>query len=132
MKPAAFDYVRAENLDEALTVLAEHGSEARIIAGGQSLLPMLNMRLAKPALLVDIMGVAGLDQVWRVSSRCWRPPCPGSATTRPARAAPSAAPSLMPTQAPRYRFAWSRSVARFACALAASAAYSRRKPSSRA
>lgn len=65
MKPAPFDYLRAGSLDEALAALAEHGSEARIIAGGQSLLPMLNMRLAKPALLIDIMGVAGLDQVRR-------------------------------------------------------------------
>lgn len=65
MKPAPFDYVRARDLDEALAALAEHGSDARIIAGGQSLLPMLNMRLAKPAVLVDIMGIAGLDQVRR-------------------------------------------------------------------
>lgn len=65
MKPAPFDYLRAGSLDEALAALAEHGSEARIIAGGQSLLPMLNMRLAKPALLVDIMGVAGLGEVRR-------------------------------------------------------------------
>ena len=59
MKPAPFDYLRAGSLDQALAALAEHGAEARIIAGGQSLLPMLNMRLAKPALLIDIMGVAG-------------------------------------------------------------------------
>lgn len=65
MKPAPFDYLRAGSLDEALAALAEHGSEARIIAGGQSLLPMLNMRLARPAVLIDIMGVAGLDQVRR-------------------------------------------------------------------
>lgn len=65
MKPAPFDYVRARDLGEALEALAQHGSEARIIAGGQSLLPMLNMRLAKPAVLVDIMGIAGLDQVRR-------------------------------------------------------------------
>ncbi|MBN9438057.1 FAD binding domain-containing protein [Bosea sp. (in: a-proteobacteria)] len=65
MKPAPFDYLRAGSLDEALAALAEHGSDARIIAGGQSLLPMLNMRLAKPTLLIDVMGVAGLDQVRR-------------------------------------------------------------------
>lgn len=65
MKPAPFDYVRARDLTEALDTLAQHGSEARIIAGGQSLLPMLNMRLAKPAVLVDIMGIAELDQVRR-------------------------------------------------------------------
>jgi hypothetical protein len=49
MKPAAFDYVRAESLDEALDVLRNEGSDARIIAGGQSLMAMLNMRLAKPS-----------------------------------------------------------------------------------
>jgi 2-furoyl-CoA dehydrogenase FAD binding subunit len=65
MKPAPFDYIRARDLNEALEALAQHGSEARVIAGGQSLLPMLNMRLAKPAVLVDIMGIAGLDQVRR-------------------------------------------------------------------
>ena len=46
MKPAAFDYVRAEHLDEVLAGLAREGGDARIIAGGQSLMPMLNMRLA--------------------------------------------------------------------------------------
>jgi CO/xanthine dehydrogenase FAD-binding subunit len=48
MKPAAFDYVRAGHLDEVLDVLRREGGDARIIAGGQSLMPMLNMRLAKP------------------------------------------------------------------------------------
>ena len=63
MKPAAFDYVRAESLDEALEVLRNEGSNARIIAGGQSLMPMLNMRLAKPRVLVDIMRLEGLRNI---------------------------------------------------------------------
>ncbi|MBV8534216.1 MAG: FAD binding domain-containing protein [Alphaproteobacteria bacterium] len=58
MKPASFDYVRAESAAEALDVLRAEGANARVLAGGQSLLPMLNMRLAKPAVLVDIMAVA--------------------------------------------------------------------------
>jgi len=58
MKPAAFDYVRAESAAEVLDVLHAEGANARVLAGGQSLLPMLNMRLAKPAVLVDIMAVA--------------------------------------------------------------------------
>jgi len=58
MKPAAFDYVRAESAAEALEVLHAEGAGARVLAGGQSLLPMLNMRLARPAVLVDIMAVA--------------------------------------------------------------------------
>jgi 2-furoyl-CoA dehydrogenase FAD binding subunit len=58
MKPAAFDYVRAETPEEAIEVLHQEGDDARILAGGQSLLPMLNMRLARPRVLVDIMAVA--------------------------------------------------------------------------
>ena len=63
MKPAAFDYVRAESLDEALEVLRNEGGDARIIAGGQSLMPMLNMRLAKPRVLVDIMRLEELRKI---------------------------------------------------------------------
>jgi 2-furoyl-CoA dehydrogenase FAD binding subunit len=65
MKPAAFDYVRAEHLDEALGVLSEEGSDARVIAGGQSLMAMLNMRLAKPKTLIDIMRLPDLDRIER-------------------------------------------------------------------
>lgn len=54
MKPAAFDYVRPDNVAEALAALAETGDEARLLAGGQSLLSILNMRLAKPERLIDI------------------------------------------------------------------------------
>jgi 2-furoyl-CoA dehydrogenase FAD binding subunit len=63
MKPAAFDYVRAEHLDEVLDVLGREGGEARIIAGGQSLLPMLNMRLARPKTLIDIMRLPELARI---------------------------------------------------------------------
>ncbi len=63
MKPAAFDYVRAETLDEALDVLANEGGDARVIAGGQSLMAMLNMRLARPKVLVDIMRITALDSI---------------------------------------------------------------------
>lgn len=54
MKPAPFDYVRADSADEATALLAEHGDDARVLAGGQSLMAVLNMRLAQPQLLVDI------------------------------------------------------------------------------
>lgn len=54
MKPAAFDYVRVANKREALEILAEHGEQARIIAGGQSLMAVLNMRLTQPKVLIDI------------------------------------------------------------------------------
>ncbi|HEY6075282.1 MAG TPA: FAD binding domain-containing protein, partial [Gaiella sp.] len=63
MKPAPFDYVRPESLDDALAALAEAGGEAKVLAGGQSLVPALNMRLLRPALLVDVNRVAGLDDV---------------------------------------------------------------------
>jgi 2-furoyl-CoA dehydrogenase FAD binding subunit len=63
MKPAAFDYVRAETLDEALEVLRQEGSDARIIAGGQSLMAMLNMRLARPRTLIDIMRLPELARI---------------------------------------------------------------------
>jgi 2-furoyl-CoA dehydrogenase FAD binding subunit len=58
MKPPRFDYLAAKSAEEALETLAEEGGEASILAGGQSLLPMLNMRLARPQVLVDIMGIA--------------------------------------------------------------------------
>ena len=54
MKAGAFDYVRAASLSQALTLLAEHGDDAKLLAGGQSLLPALNLRLSVPALLIDI------------------------------------------------------------------------------
>jgi 2-furoyl-CoA dehydrogenase FAD binding subunit len=63
MKPAPFDYVRAETVEEALDVLAQTGGDARILAGGQSLLPMVNMRLARPETVIDVMRVHALKQV---------------------------------------------------------------------
>ncbi|WP_058833478.1 FAD binding domain-containing protein [Luteimonas abyssi] len=63
MKPAPFDYVRATHPDEVLAHLHEAGDQARILAGGQSLVPMLNMRLAKPAVLVDVMHVDALSRI---------------------------------------------------------------------
>lgn len=60
MKPAPFEYHAPDTLDEVLGLLAEHGDEAKVIAGGQSLVPMLAMRLARPTQLVDVNGVAGL------------------------------------------------------------------------
>lgn len=63
MKPAAFDYVRADSAEAACALLAEHGDEARILAGGQSLMAVLNMRLAQPALLIDISRSASLARI---------------------------------------------------------------------
>jgi 2-furoyl-CoA dehydrogenase FAD binding subunit len=54
MKPAPFDYLRPETVEEALMALASHGEAARVLAGGQSLMAMLNMRLVEPALVIDV------------------------------------------------------------------------------
>ena len=60
MKPPPFDYARAESVEEAVALLAKHGDEAKIIAGGQSLMPMLAFRMAEPRLLVDIGSISKL------------------------------------------------------------------------
>lgn len=62
MKPAPFGYLSAGSLEEALDALHRHGGDARIVAGGQSLLPMLNMRLTKPAMLIDVMRIEALRE----------------------------------------------------------------------
>ena len=63
MKPPAFRYERPASTAEALELLAEHGDDARPLAGGQSLVPMLNLRLAAPAVVVDLNGLSGLDRL---------------------------------------------------------------------
>jgi aerobic carbon-monoxide dehydrogenase medium subunit len=63
MKPAAFSYYRPASLDEALALLTHHGAEAKLLAGGQSLVPMMNMRLATPMHLIDINDLSELAQV---------------------------------------------------------------------
>ena len=63
MKPPPFRYLRPASLDEALAALAEHGPEAKILAGGQSLVPLLNFRIARPAVIVDVNGLRELDGV---------------------------------------------------------------------
>jgi 2-furoyl-CoA dehydrogenase FAD binding subunit len=65
MKPARFDYMAAGSLAEALATLHEHGDQARIIAGGQSLMAMLNMRLVKPQILLDISHLEELRYIRR-------------------------------------------------------------------
>ena len=65
MKPAPFMYAAAENVEDAISVLAEHGDEAKVLAGGQSLLPLMNLRLARPGVLVDINRISALDGIAR-------------------------------------------------------------------
>jgi aerobic carbon-monoxide dehydrogenase medium subunit len=59
--PASFEYAAPRTLDQALSLLAEHRDDAKVLAGGQSLIPLMKLRFAAPALLVDINSVAGLD-----------------------------------------------------------------------
>jgi carbon-monoxide dehydrogenase medium subunit len=59
--PAAFEYLRVQSVDEAVARLLEHGAEARVLAGGQSLIPAMRFRLARPAVLVDINAVRELS-----------------------------------------------------------------------
>ena len=65
MKPAPFKYIAASSVEHALSLKADYGDEARFLAGGQSLIPAMNFRLARPAVLIDINGLddlAGVDQ----------------------------------------------------------------------
>jgi len=63
MKPARFEYFAPDGVLEAVSVLAQHAGEAKVIAGGQSLVPLLNMRLARPAALVDLNRIPELDYI---------------------------------------------------------------------
>ena len=124
VKPPPFEYVRAESLEEALAALAQAGPDAKLLAGGQSLAPLLNLRLAAPSVLVDLNGISDLDAIRpengsvRIGAlaRQARSPrsscataCPlaealrTSATLQPATAARWAARSPMPTAAPSCR-----------------------------
>ncbi len=75
MIPGQFDYCRPGDLDEALRILRDREGEAKILSGGYSLLPMMKLRLAQPALLVDLRAVGGLDGIirtdddWRIGGR---------------------------------------------------------------
>lgn len=63
MKPAPFDYHDPDTIDEVLSLLAEHGDDAAILAGGQSLIPLLNLRLARPGVVIDLRRVGSLDRI---------------------------------------------------------------------
>jgi carbon-monoxide dehydrogenase medium subunit len=61
--PAAFDYVRAGSAEEAISLVGEHGDDAKFIAGGHSLLPMMKLRLAQPSVLIDIGRISDLSYI---------------------------------------------------------------------
>src|SRR4051812_20969031 len=63
MIPAAFDYVRAGSADEAISLIGQHGDDAKFLAGGHSLLPLMKLRLAQPSVLIDIGRLTDLSYV---------------------------------------------------------------------
>ena len=69
MYPAEFEYFSPRTLGEALALLARHGDDAKILAGGQSLLPMMKLRIASPRYLVDVNGIEGLSGLRRVGDQ---------------------------------------------------------------
>ena len=69
MKPKPFDYARPDTVEEAVAILAEHGDDARVLAGGQTLLAMLNLRVVEPAVLVDITRIPELGVIREVDGK---------------------------------------------------------------
>jgi carbon-monoxide dehydrogenase medium subunit len=69
VRPTAFDYCAPRTAEEAVDLLARHGGDAKLLAGGQSLVPMMNMRLVRPAVVVDVNRVAGLGEVRHEAGR---------------------------------------------------------------
>jgi carbon-monoxide dehydrogenase medium subunit len=63
MKPAPFEYFDPRTVEEAVSLLREHGEDAKVLAGGQSLMPLLNMRMARPEALIDLSRVEGLEYI---------------------------------------------------------------------
>ena len=134
MKPAPFEYCRADTLDEALDLMAEFGSDAAVLAGGMSLGPMLNMRLARPAAIVDVnpvedlSGIRLLDDSVETGALCRQADaldsalvrdevpllarrCRSSGIFRPGTGEPWAARSATRIRARRSRWPWQRSAA---------------------
>jgi 2-furoyl-CoA dehydrogenase FAD binding subunit len=69
MKPRPFDYIRPDTVEEAVALLADYGEDARVLAGGQSLVPMLNLRLIEARALIDISRIAALDIIREADGR---------------------------------------------------------------
>jgi len=69
MKPPAFRYFAPKTIDEVIRLLGEHGADARVLAGGQSLVPMMSLRIVRPAALIDLNRCPGLDYIERRGNR---------------------------------------------------------------
>src|SRR4051812_17053866 len=63
MYPASFEYKRPASVDEAIALLSQHGDDAKVLAGGHSLIPAMKLRLARPAVVVDIGRIAALSYI---------------------------------------------------------------------
>src|SRR5262249_61367977 len=63
MIPPAFEYLRPKSIPEAITLLQQHGDDAKLRSGGQSLIPMMKLRLARPGFLIDLNRIAGLSHI---------------------------------------------------------------------
>ncbi|MGH3164639.1 MAG: FAD binding domain-containing protein, partial [Trebonia sp.] len=74
MKPPQFAYHAPASIPEALDLLREHGEQSKVLAGGQSLIPVLSFRLSAPEHLIDINRLPGLDEISRLPSGGWRIP----------------------------------------------------------
>ena len=61
MYPAAFEYLKASSISDAVTLLKQYGDDAKLLAGGQSLVPMMKLRVARPKYLIDIHRIADLN-----------------------------------------------------------------------
>ncbi len=145
MKPRPFDYLRPDTVEEAVARSAEYGDDARVLAGGQSLVAMLNFRLIEPAVLIDIARLGALDSIrdrggtieigaavtqnrllacrgWRRNCRSLPRRCRWSGISRRAIAARSAARSRMPIRARNFRWRWPCSEAKWCCARRAGSA----------
>lgn len=92
MIPASFSYARPRSLDEVFKLLAEHGADAKLLAGGHSLLPMMKLRLATPGTLIDISRITGLDSIKAAADRITI----GALTTHAAIAADSGVQRMVP------------------------------------
>src|SRR5262249_50150459 len=69
MYPVNFDYARPSTIDEAVALLSTHGEDAKVLAGGHSLIPAMKLRLARPGLVVDIGRIAGLSSIREAGDR---------------------------------------------------------------
>ena len=139
MKPARFEYECPTDTAAAIALAARSDLMVKFIAGGQSLGPMLNLRLAQPDVLVDLTGIAELTQVEETADRCRSAPASptpisrmaasrilragccealraGLPTARCATAAPSGAVSPTPIRRPTGSRAWRRSAPAWSCA----------------